>query len=300
MHLTVTAPHELSWVEDKPGQPGPGEVTVTTRLSAVSVSSELSVVAGNIPGWVYPCKLGYQTLGHVSAAGEGVSLRPGQRVVTMLGHGSHGIHRAERVIPVPDGISDWVALCCILGEETHKGIRKVAPEPQGRVLVAGAGLLGLLTVFNLTRRGVQKITVLEPDAGRQQLALTMGAAEIFAPGEIPHDGFDVGFECSASPTGFTELLEHLRPGARCGVLSDGNWGALSLPPAFHQRELWVVASSDGQDYHAYARWLWANADPVLEQLFQAVITPPELLDAYVRLREFPRPASLLVDWTPVF
>ena len=121
-----------------------------------------------------------------------------------------------------------------------------------RVLVAGAGLLGLLSVFNLTRRGMRDVTVLEPDPARCELALAFGAAT-HAPGTLPRDTYDVGLECSASPAGFAELLSHLRPGGRCCVLSDGNFGALTLPPAFHTRELSVMASSDGQDYQGYAQ-----------------------------------------------
>jgi len=276
--------------------PGPAEVRVRTRLSAVSVGSELSVVEGRAPGLIYPCRLGYQTLGVVDTVGEDVPLAAGARVVTTLGHAGGGLHRAADVLPVPAGVPDRVALAAILGEETHKGIRKVGPRPEERVLVAGAGLLGLLTVFNLTRRGVRDVTMLEPDPERQALAEVFGAKAV-APGHLSQDAFDVGFECSAAPEGFAELLEHLRPGGRACVLSDGNWGALTLPPAFHTRELTVTASSDGEDYPAYARWLWNHADPVLERLFAVTVTPDNLPGTFGRLREWPHPVSLAVDWT---
>jgi alcohol dehydrogenase len=107
----------------------------------------------------------------------------------------------------------------------------------------------------------------------------------------------VGFECSASPAGFSELLSRLRPHARACVLSDGNWGQLALPAAFHERELSVVASSDGDDYHAYAGWLWANADPLLERLFEVTVLPAKLIGLFERLQRWPRPVSVVVDWT---
>lgn len=243
----------------------------------------------------FPRKLGYQTLGVIETVGPQVALSVGQRVVTMLGHASAGIHRAERVFAVPDHISDQVALCLILGEETHKGIRKVAPLPNERVLVAGAGLMGLLTVFNLTRRGHRNVTVLEPDAERRALAQAFGA-QAYAPGDLPHELFDVGFECSAHPAGFAELLRHLRPTGRVCVLSDGNWGQLILPPEFHSRELSVVASSDGDDYHPYAAWLWQHGEPVLAQLYQERISATDLPVTFERLRQMPRPVSIMVEW----
>ncbi|WP_420596288.1 hypothetical protein [Deinococcus sp.] len=61
---------------------------------------------------------------------------------------------------------------------------------------------------------------------------------------------------------------------RC-VLSDGDWGALTLPPAFHTRELRVVASSDSENYQTYAEWLWEHADSVLERLFAETIRPDD-------------------------
>lgn len=294
--LVLAAPRMFVWEEEVLPQPGPGEVWVRTRLSAVSIGSELSVAEGRASGAVYPCKLGYQTFGVIGAVGEEVGLTVGTRVVTTLGYASGGLHAASSVVPVPVHVPDRVALAAILGEETHKGMRKVEPGPGERVLVAGAGLLGLLTVFNLTRRGVRDVTVLELDAERRALAEEFGAVSL-PPGSLPHDAFDVGFECSASPPGFVELLEHLRPGGRACVLSDGNGGTLRLPPAFHTRELTITASSDGEDYAVYARWLWDHADPLLERLFAVTVRPDDLPGTFGRLSTLPRPVSLVTDWT---
>lgn len=293
--LMLSAPRTFFWDRLDLPPPGPGEVRVRTLLSAVSVGSELSVVEGRAPGQEYPCRLGDQTLGVVERGGEGVRLAPGTRVVTTLGHAGGGLHRAADVLPVPAGVPDRVALAAILGEETHKGVRRAAAVSGERVLVAGAGLLGLLTVFNLTRRGVRGVTVLEPDPERRALAGAFGAVAA-RPGELPHGAFDVGFECSAAPEAFAELLGHLRPGGRACVLSDGNGGTLGLPPAFHARELTVVASSDGEDYAAYARWLWDHPEPLLARLFGVTVTPAELPAAFARLRAWPRPVSLVADW----
>jgi len=294
--LTLCAPRTLAWEEHLLPPPGRGEVRTRTLLSAVSIGSELGQVEGRPLTATFPVRLGYQTLGVVEAAGQGVRLRAGTRVITTLGHAGGGLHRAEDVLTVPSGVPDRVALAAILGGETHKGLRKLRPQAGEAVLVAGAGLLGLLTVFNLTRRAVRGVTVLEPDPERRALALAFGAAQAVPPGHLPHDAFDLGFECSASPAGFAELLSHLRPGGRACVLSDGNGGTLGLPPAFHARELTVTASSDGEDYPAYARWLWANVDPVLARLFGETVLPDELPGAFVRLAVWPRPVSLVCDW----
>jgi len=291
MRLTVTAPSTFVWEQINPQAPNRGEIWVRTRLSALSLSSELAVIERG----PFPTSLGYQTLGIVEASGPGSTLQVGQRVITTLGHASAGLHQVSRVVPVPDAVADRVALASILGEETHKGIRQVVPQQDERVLVMGAGLLGLLTIFNLTRRGIANVTVVEPDAARRALAEQFGATAVLH-GDLPHDAFDVGFECSAAPAGFTELLAHLRPRGRACVLSDGNWGSLVLPPAFHRRELSIVASSDGDDYEGYAAWLWHHAEPLLAKLFEVTLTPEVLPTTYTNWRTPLRPISGVVQW----
>ncbi|MFC4639765.1 hypothetical protein [Deinococcus hohokamensis] len=189
MHLRVTAPDEFAWVEAPAGSLRPGEARIETLLSAVSVASELSVVRDG----PLPARLGYQTLGRMVQTQATPGLLPGQRVVCTLGHAASGVCRADHLIPVPDDVPDRPALCVILGEETHKGTRKVAPAAGEPTPVAGAGLLGLLSVFNLTRRGVTQLSVREPDPARRALARRLGAAA-YTPGELPHDAFAVGLE----------------------------------------------------------------------------------------------------------
>ncbi|WP_293915270.1 theronine dehydrogenase [Deinococcus sp.] len=284
--LIMERPCTLSWQTGPLRAPGPGEVLVRTLLSAVSVASELSLVVGNTPTG-FPRQLGYQTLGRTV---------DGRRFVHTAGHVSAAVLGERDLIPVPDHVPDGVALAVVLGEETHKGIRKLAPQPGERMLIAGAGLLGLLTLFNLTRRGVQGVTAIEPQPERRALAELFGAQTVAAPGELTDESFDLGFECSAAPAGFTELLGRLRHGGRACVLSDGNWGTLSLPPAFHTRELSVVASSDGENYQSYARWLWTHADPLLGRLFEVRVSAEQLPDALTKLQTWPRPVSLVAEW----
>ena len=293
MRLIAAAPLTPRWEPLAPRGVGPGEVRVQTRLSALSVASELSVLRDG----PFPSALGYQTLGTVTEAGPGVTLPVGARVVTTLGHAAWGVHGASRVIPVPDDVPDRAALSVILAEETAKGLRCVQPAPYERVLVAGAGLLGLLSVVNLTRAG-HDVSVIEPRADRQALARQFGAHEVYGPEDAPRDAFDVGVECSAAPAGFAALLGALKPRGRCVVLSDGNWGALTLTPDFHRKELSVVASSDGEDYAAHARWWWRNVSPVLEALYPVTVAAADLPDLYARLSTPDRPVSALVEWIP--
>ncbi|AFZ69265.1 zinc-dependent alcohol dehydrogenase [Deinococcus peraridilitoris] len=293
--LRLYGPRKLQWDVQPRVELQPGQVRFTTKLSAISVASELSLIE-NHDSNASPRAVGYQTLGCVTEISEGVPIPPGTRIVTTLGHVSEGVVTYERCVVVPDDVPDRVALAAILGEETHKGIRKIMPQTHDRILVAGAGLLGLLTIFNLTRRGAADVTAIEPDAERRQLAEQFGVV-VVAPGELGNQEFDAGFECSASPDGFVELLSSLRPHGRACVLSDGNWGSLVLPRAFHDRELLVVASSDGEDYRTYAEWLWQHPEPLLTRVFESSVAPADLVNTFDRLRVLPRPVSVVVDWT---
>jgi alcohol dehydrogenase len=277
--------------------PATGEVMVETRSSAVSVASELSLYLGRAGHSGAVQTLGYQSTGTVRNLGADVPASwQGRRVVGTWGHSSHALIPTEQLIAVPNSVSDLAALAVILGEESMKGVRKLDLPPGSLVLVTGAGLLGLLSVFNLARRG-HTVHVCEPVVERQELAKQLGAAEVWSPGQA--DGTEVPFalECSASPEGFQDLLAKLQPGGRVVVLSDGNWGTLLLPPVFHRKELTVMASSDGDDYAAYAQWLWETIDPLLERLFETGIPASELPAALQRLngrRE--RPISVRLEW----
>lgn len=275
----------------------PEQVRVDSILSAVSVGSELSLYVGNVTPGACPYPLGYQSVGRVAEVGENVvGLSVGDRVVSFYGHAGSAVVAANACLKVPAHVSDPLALLAVLGEETMKGVRKLAPGVGDEALIAGAGLLGLLTLFNLTRRGVLNVDVVEPDTHRRELALHLGARRAYRPEEYRKRRYALGFDCSTSTEGFAGLLTRLAHGGAACVLSDGNWGALTLPRKFHERELRVVGSSDGEDYAGYARWLWAHAEPELAAVFEDTVTPADLPATFERLRRWPRPVSVLVRW----
>jgi threonine dehydrogenase-like Zn-dependent dehydrogenase len=89
--------------------------------------------------------------------------------------------------------------------------------PGDRVLVTGAGPVGLLTTAVLRARGVEDITVSEPAASRRERAVAVGAARVIAPDELgrapmgrPVDGaFTFAFECSGHAAAAEAALAQL-------------------------------------------------------------------------------------------
>ena len=90
-------------------------------------------------------------------------------------------------------------------------------QPDDRVLVTGAGPVGLLVVAVLREHGITDITVSEPSAIRRHQALEVGAARVVTPDSLEPpptvlpvaDPYAVVYECSghasAIESGFGQL-----------------------------------------------------------------------------------------------
>jgi threonine dehydrogenase-like Zn-dependent dehydrogenase len=124
---------------------------------------------------------------------------------------------ARRLLRVPEPLSTRAAA---LTEPTAIAIHTVNladPMPDDRVLVTGAGPVGLLTTAVLRARGVTDITVSEPGAGRRERALAVGARAAITPDELPRAAmgrvvdapFTYAFECSGNARAAEVALDQL-------------------------------------------------------------------------------------------
>lgn len=304
--LYLTAPRELVWRQEELPTPGPGELLVETVVGAVSVGAELPQYLGAARGGPegYPRMTGYENVAVVRGGDPGGGhFGVGDRVVASYGHRTHAVVPEAKAVRVPKGVGDRLALLSTLSCDVAKGVRKLAPMPEERVLVAGAGAVGLLAVFLLRAYGVRSVDVVEPDPRRRGFALALGAAEAVGPEEAPGlpDPYPACLECSAREEAFGLLQRAAARGGRLVVLSDGNLEPLSLEPEFHEKELSVAASSDGWDYRRHAEWFFrlvldGEADG-LERLFEAEVSADELASAFERLARGPeRPLKVLVRY----
>src|SRR5262249_7245971 len=92
---------------------------------------------------------------------------------------------AARLLRIPDALSTRAAA---LTEPTAIPLHTVTlagVSPDDRVLVTGAGPVGLLTAAVLKTRGVHDVVVSEPSAIRRERALAVGAARVVSPDELP-------------------------------------------------------------------------------------------------------------------
>ncbi len=112
--------------------------------------------------------------------------------------------------------------------------------------------------------------------------------------------YTAGFECSSRNDAFFLLQQHLAPGARLCVLADGNLEPLVLAPAFHEKELHIVGSSDGENYQSYAEWFFKQLRAGwtrLDELFEQETPAQELPQVFEQLdRSSARPIRVLVRY----
>jgi alcohol dehydrogenase len=304
--LVLTAPRCLAWQCEELPPLGPRDVLVRTQAAAISLGSELPVYLGTARASrpiAYPRGVGYESLGVVKVCGAAVArVRRGERVVAFFGHRTHAVVPESRVIVVPDGLSDALAILSILTCDAAKGVRKLAPRPEEPALITGAGEMGLLTLFLLRAYGVAWVDVVEPLPERHALARALGARRVWHPEELAAEGeaYAVAFECSSRNAAFTLLQRQMRREGRICVTADGNLEPLALTSAFHERELQLVGTSDGWDYHAHATWFFATAPRYaddLERLFELRITRDALISTVSRLAAGElRPVKVLVSY----
>lgn len=291
--LLLTAPRQLEWVTETLPALQPDEILVQTTTGAISIGAELAQFRGTYRGSHashFPRMTGYESVGSILACGEAVqNLHVGQRIVSFYGHRTHAIIPTNKAIPVPDNIPDALTLLAILTCDACKGIYKVAPQPDEAVLITGAGAIGLLTLAMLQARGIQQVDIVELNEHRRKLAALFGARRVMGSAEAQLDetNYLIGIECSSYNAAFTLLQNKLRQNGRLCILADGNIEPLVLTPAFHEKELAVIASSDGLDYQQHARWFFSHVLPeqgqLLEKLFQYETTAHQLIDTFEQL-----------------
>ncbi|HLX57564.1 MAG TPA: alcohol dehydrogenase catalytic domain-containing protein [Ktedonobacteraceae bacterium] len=290
--LLLTAVRHLEWITEELPPLSPQSILVQTRAGAISIGSELPQYTGtasqNDPTR-YPRMTGYESIGTVMACGPAVQhLHPGDRVIAFYGHRTHAVVPEMKSILVPGDISDPLALLTILTCDAAKGVRKVAPKPEEAVLITGAGAMGLLTLFILKAYGIVAVDMVEPRVERHTLARRLGARNVLLPQDVVPTSktYSVAFECSSRNEAFALLQNQVQENGRICITSDGNLEPLELTPAFHQKELQLVGTSDGWDYHQHAAWFFQEVQQrstPLEQLFEVQVTSRELISTFEQL-----------------
>lgn len=172
-------PEVLRVCDQKLPAPGPGEVLL--RHTAIGLNFIDTYHRSGLYPVGLPSGLGLEAAGVVEAAGPGVTLTPGTRVGYCWGpigaYASHRLIAADRLVALPDGVSDEVAAAVLLkGCTTEFLVERCARVRAGDwVLVhAAAGGVGQLLVQWLKHVGANVIAVAGSDE-KVNIAKALGA-----------------------------------------------------------------------------------------------------------------------------
>jgi 2-desacetyl-2-hydroxyethyl bacteriochlorophyllide A dehydrogenase len=264
---------DLSVIELPDPVPGPGEVVVEITLAGVC-GTDYSLYHGkfDVPLPVVP---GHEGMGAVRDIGLGVTnVDLGQRVVIQpnfacwecnlcakgmdnicsqkvrLGLDINGVFAkyvkvpSRYVWPVPGNLDDRTAVLAEPLAVAAHALKILPPGKGDRVLVIGAGVIGIMTLLLAKLQGAH---VSISDLLKEHLAMAekMGADNTYKVGganKPESSSFDLIYETAGAPTGLADAIELAAPGGRIALLG--------LPGADHpvfyttivRKELTVVGS----------------------------------------------------------
>jgi threonine dehydrogenase-like Zn-dependent dehydrogenase len=242
--LFHTAPRRVEIRELPAPQPSAGEVVVATLFSGISGGTERLVYRGEVAedlalddtidalsgAFRYPFPYGYACVGQVGDSA--------QRVFAFQPHQDVFAARASDLIPLP-AVDPAPATLFPLVETALQVTLEAEAGYLDRVIVLGAGVLGLLTALLLQRSGRQPLCA-EPQPWRRELAGRLGVTAA-PPGELAGQEVPLVIDASGNPDAPAAALGML---AHEGTLLVASWFGtkpvtLPLGGAFHRRRLTI-------------------------------------------------------------
>jgi len=259
--LEFTSPYTVELSPTDVGPPAPGEVRVETAYSAISAGTELLVYRDEVPPelpidetldafegtFEYPLEYGYSTVGTVADVGSEVSRDwIGEEVFAFRPHRTTFLATPSSLVRLPAGITLEEGALFPTVETATNLVLDCRPRLGDRVVVFGAGLVGLSTVRLLSAFPLEELTVVEPLEGRRKRARALGADRVLQP-EAATDAVadaDIAVELSGEPETLNAAIEVV---GFDGVIVVGSWygtkrSALELGGRFHRERIDIRSS----------------------------------------------------------
>jgi threonine dehydrogenase-like Zn-dependent dehydrogenase len=237
--------------------PAPGEALVRTQWSGISRGTERLVwnglqgsthrdrmrapmQEGDFP---FPVKYGYCAVGRIE---EGPDALLGRTVFCLHPHQDLFVAPADALAVVPEGVPARRATLAANMETALNALWDSGAGPGDRIVIVGAGVVGLLLAMLTARLPGAEVTVADVAAHRGALVAHLGAR--FAGAEPGVADADVVFHTSGSAAGLATALRC------CGLeaaLVEMSWSgdaeiAAPLGGEFHSRRIRLLSSQVGQ------------------------------------------------------
>jgi 2-desacetyl-2-hydroxyethyl bacteriochlorophyllide A dehydrogenase len=268
------------------------EVVVETRVSAINAGTELLIYRGDAPtdrpadetidtldgDLSFPLRYGYAAVGEVVETGGDVSEGwLGRTVFGFNPHESRFAASPDDLVPVSEDVTPAAMVMLPSVETAISLVLDGRPRIGERVVVFGAGVVGLCTVGVLASFPLEELVVVDPLADRREHARRMGADETHSPEAVPtavgvddRDGADLVYELSGQPTALDDAIDVTGYDSRVVV---GSWygtkpATLDLGTDFHRNRV-TIESSQVSTLSPDSRGRWTKArrlDTALDHL----------------------------------
>ncbi len=253
----LVEPGRIEMVQRPVPKPAAGDVLVRVSSVGVCGSDTHYYRHGRVGGFVVeaPLVLGHEAAGTIVGVGESVDpSRVGQRVSiepqrpdpdseeTRRGHYNLCPHMrffatppvdgalcdyvtigAEFAHPVPDSMSDDAAALCEPLSVGIAAIRKAELDDRSRVLIAGAGPIGIVVTQLARAYGAKEIVVSDPDRTRRDRAMSFGATTTVDPTAEPTADLavDAFIDASGAAPAVADGIRAVRPAGRVVLVGSG-------------------------------------------------------------------------------
>jgi threonine dehydrogenase-like Zn-dependent dehydrogenase len=236
--------------------PGPQDARVTTLWSALSRGTERLVYHGHVSvmesermrapmqegDFPYPVKYGYCAVGVVEGGPRELQ---GRTVFALHPHQDRFVAPVALLRPVPDEVPPRRAVLAANMETALNGVWDSGAGPGDRIVVVGAGVLGLLIGYLAAGIPGTEVTMVDIDLSRHAIARAFGcrfSKPLDAPGEA-----DVVFHASATEAGLACALSCA--GVEASLVEMSWYGdsqvRVPLGHDFHGRRLRLISSQVG-------------------------------------------------------
>lgn len=303
--------------------PGPEEVRVRTRYSAISPGTERLVYQGNVPSDLpadasinalqgedlsYPISYGYACVGDVEEVGKEVGGDwHGASVFAFQPHVSRFVASPDALIRLPDSVEPRDAVMIPSLETAVNLVMDGRPIIGERVLVFGQGVVGLLTTRLLADHPLDTLVTVDPSASRRTLSESMGALPVTSAAKLEQvedfkmasssnasshtdaERADLVYELTGQPSALNDAVHWTGFDGRIVV---GSWYGTKTAPIdlgshFHRSRMRIISSQVSTIAPSLrGRWTKNRRMSVVLELLNEV-TPSQLISDYFQIDEAP-------------
>lgn len=305
LSAVLYGPHDVR-VEERPvPRPRPGQVLVEVGATGICGSDVHYYEHGRIGDYVVrePMVIGHESAGRIVRVGVGVdegrvgelvALEPGLtcRQCEQCRQGRYNLCPSVVFFatpPVDGSIARFVVIDAAYAHRAPEGLsveqaamaepvlvgvwaaRKVAITGGDRVLVAGAGPIGLLAGQVARALGATAVVVTDLNDSRLERARLLGLQTARADRPLQEEGFDVLLECSGAAAALTGGMRALARAGRVALVGMGSGSVAVDVPLVQGRELTIVGIFRYANTYPFALQLISsgavNVDDVITHRF---------------------------------